>query len=65
MLVRALNAELTDHLGYQKHDPVGCKSGNSRNGKTSKKLKSDFGEIDLGTPRDRDGSFEPKIVAKH
>jgi putative transposase len=65
VLERAMNAELTDHLGYEKHDPVGHKSGNSRNGKTSKKLKGDFGEIDLETPRDRNGSFEPKIVAKH
>jgi len=65
VLERAMNAELTDHLGYEKHDPVGHKSGNSRNGKSSKKLKGDFGEIDLETPRDRNGSFEPKIVAKH
>jgi putative transposase len=65
VLERAMNAELTDHLGYEKHDPVGHKSGNSRNGKSSKKLKGEFGEIDLETPRDRNGSFEPKIVAKH
>lgn len=65
LLERPMNAELTDHLGYEKHDPVGHKSGNSRNGKSSKKLKGDFGEIDLETPRDRNGSFEPKIVAKH
>jgi len=65
LLERALNAELTDHLGYEKHDPVGYKSGNSRNGKTSKKVKGEFGEMDLETPRDRNGSFEPKIVGKH
>ncbi len=65
VLERALNAELSDHLGYEKHDPAGHKSGNSRNGKSSKKLKGDFGEIGLETPRDRNGSFEPKIVAKH
>src|SRR3982751_6901382 len=59
VLQRAMNAELTDHLGYEKHDPVGYKSGNSRNGKTKKKLKGDFGEIDLETPRDRNGTFEP------
>ena len=64
VLERALNAELTEHLGYEKHDPVGHGSGNSRNGKSSKKLKGDFGAIDLETPRDRNGSFEPKIVAK-
>jgi putative transposase len=47
VLERALKAELTDHLGYDKHDPVGYKSGNSRNGKTTKKLKGEFGEIEL------------------
>src|SRR3954466_16315587 len=65
LLERAMNAELTDHLGYEKHDPVVHKSGNSRNGRSSKKLKGDFGEFALETPRDRNGSFEPKIVAKH
>src|SRR5436853_1325992 len=65
VLERAMQAELADHLGYEKHDPVGYKSGNSRNGKTKKKLKGDFGEIDLETPRDRNGTFEPKIVEKH
>lgn len=64
VLERALNAELTDHLGYEKHDPVGYKSGNSRNGKSQKKLKGEFGELELETPRDRNGTFEPKIVAK-
>lgn len=64
ILERALSAELTEHLGYEKSDPVGYRSGNSRNGKTPKKLKGDFGEIELETPRDRNGSFEPKIVAK-
>jgi putative transposase len=65
LLERAMQAELTDHLGYERHDPVGYKSGNSRNGKTSKKLQGDFGEIDIETPRDRAGTFEPKIVAKN
>jgi putative transposase len=64
ILERALAAELTEHLGYEKHDPVGYKSGNSRNGATKKALKGDFGEIELETPRDRDSSFEPKIIAK-
>jgi putative transposase len=50
VLERALNAEMTEHLGYEKHDPVGHNSGNSRNGKSKKKLKGDFGEIDLETP---------------
>jgi putative transposase len=65
ILERALNAELTDHLGYQKHNPAGYKSGNSRNGKTSKTLKGDFGEMELETPRDRNATFEPQIVAKN
>jgi len=65
LLERAMNAELDDHLGYGKHDPAGYNSGNSRNGTTKKKLKGDFGEIDLETPRDRNGTFDPKIVAKH
>ncbi len=64
ILERALAAELTGHLGYEKHDPAGYKSGNSRNGSTKKALKGDFGEIELETPRDRDSSFEPKIIAK-
>src|SRR5690242_17326990 len=64
VLERALNAELTGHLGYEKHDPVGYGTGNSRNGTTRKKLKGDFGEIELETPRDREGSFEPRIVSK-
>lgn len=65
LLERAMQAELTDHLGYEKHDPAGHRSGNSRNGKSRKKLSGEFGEIDLETPRDRNGTFEPKIVAKH
>src|ERR671912_2341921 len=64
LLERAMNAELDEHLGYGKHDPAGYNSGNSRNGRTKKKLKGDFGEIELETPRDRNGSFEPKIVGK-
>lgn len=65
LLERAMNAELDEHLGYDRHDPAGYNSGNSRNGTTKKKLKGDFGEIELETPRDRNGTFEPKIVAKH
>jgi putative transposase len=64
ILERALDTELTEHLGYEKHDPVGYKSGNSRNGKSPKKLKGDFGEMDLETPRDRNATFEPKIIEK-
>lgn len=64
LLERAMQAEMSEHLGYSKHDPVGNNSGNSRNGKTTKTLKGDFGEMPLETPRDRSGSFEPKMVAK-
>jgi putative transposase len=65
LVERALNAELTHHLGYEKNDPDGRGSGNSRNGKSRKKLTGDFGEIELEVPRDREGEFEPKIVGKH
>jgi putative transposase len=65
VLERALQAELTGHLGYEKHDPAGRKSGNSRNGTSRKTLKGDFGKLELETPRDRNGTFEPKIVAPH
>jgi putative transposase len=65
LLERAMHAELTEHVGYEKYDPVGNNSGNSRNGSSKKKLKGDFGEIDLETPRDRNGSFEPQIIAKN
>ena len=64
LLERAMNAELTEHLGYDKHDPVGNNSGNSRNGVTTKTLKGEFGEMALETPRDRQGTFEPKIIGK-
>jgi putative transposase len=65
LMERALGAELTDHLGYEKHDPAGYNSGNSRNGTTAKTVKGDFGEIEVETPRDRNGSFEPQILRKH
>ncbi len=61
---RALNAEMEQHLGYAKHAPEGRNSGNSRNGKSSKKVRSVHGEIDLDIPRDRSGSFEPKLIKK-
>src|SRR6267143_983728 len=64
LLERAMQAEMSEHLGYGKHDPAGNNSGNSRNGKTTKTLKGDFGEMPLETPRDRSGSFEPKMVGK-
>lgn len=61
----ALGAEMTHHLGYEKHDPAGEGSGNSRNGVSSKTIKGDFGEVEIEVPRDREGSFEPRIIAKH
>lgn len=62
---RALNAELTHHLGYEKHDPAGHNSGNSRNGTSGKTLKGDFGELEIEVPRDRTSTFEPLILPKH
>ena len=64
VLEAGLQAELTDHLGYEKHDRAGHGSGNSRNGFTPKRLGSEVGDIDLATPRDRIGSFEPRLVPK-
>lgn len=64
LVERAMEAELTTHLGYQKHDPVGYGSGNSRNGKSRKQLQGDFGEVQIEVPRDRQASFEPQIVPK-
>jgi putative transposase len=59
----ALNAEMEEHLGYEKHAKSLIK--NNRNGKTSKRIKTEDGEFELETPRDRDGTFEPKLVKKH
>ena len=64
VLERALQAELTHHLGYDKHSPAGQNSGNSRNGKSKKTLKGEFGNLPLEVPRDRNSTFEPQIVAK-
>jgi len=64
ILERALAAELTAHLGYEKHAVVGHNSGNSRNGASQKRLKGDFGTVEIEVPRDRTGSFEPQLVAK-
>jgi transposase-like protein len=60
----ALEGELDDHLGYSRHDPEGRKSGNSRNGHRAKTVLTEAGPVELSVPRDRDSSFEPKIVAK-
>jgi putative transposase len=64
VLERALTAEMTEHLGCEKHAAEGRNGRNSRNGATKKTLKGDSGELELETPRDREGSFEPKIVGK-
>jgi putative transposase len=64
LIERALGAELTEHLGYEKGDPAGRGSGNSRNGASSKTLLTEDGEVKIAVPRDRAGSFEPQLVAK-
>lgn len=64
LLESALEGEITDHLGYDKHDPAGKNSGNSRNGTGSKTVLTDVGPVEITVPRDRHGSFEPKIVKK-
>ena len=65
LVERALEAEMTDHLGYEKNEVAGRGSGNSRNGASSKTLRTDHGPMPVSVPRDRAGSFEPKIVGKH
>jgi putative transposase len=65
LLERVMAAELTDHVGYEKHDAVGNNSGNSRNGKSAKTIKGSFGTMGLEVPRDRNGTFEPQIIEKH
>ncbi|MGH6628397.1 MAG: IS256 family transposase [Burkholderiales bacterium] len=65
LVERALNAEMSEHLGHGKHEPVANPAGNTRNGKSRKTLKGDFGELPIEIPRDRHGSFEPQIIPKH
>jgi hypothetical protein len=60
----ALEEELSDHLGYDKHDPSGRNGGNSRNGYRAKTVLTEIGPVEIEVPRDRDGSFEPAIVRK-
>jgi transposase-like protein len=64
VLERALEGELSAHLGYGKHDPAGNNSGNSRNGAIRKTVQSGIGPVQLAVPRDRAGSFEPVLVPK-
>ncbi len=61
----ALQAELTEHLGHDRHETVANTSGNTRNGKSKKTLKGEFGELPIEVPRDRLGSFEPQLIPKH
>jgi transposase-like protein len=65
LVERMLEGEMTDHLGYEKNAAEGRDGGNSRNGKTRKKVQTDKGEFEIEVPRDRDASFDPKIVPKH
>ena len=62
---RALQGELTHHLGYEKHAAGGRGSGNSRNGTSPKTMKGDLGEVLIEVPRDRNGAFEPQLIGKH
>jgi putative transposase len=64
LLESALEGEITDHLGYDKHDPAGRGTGNSRNGTRAKTVLTDVGPVQVDVPRDRDASFEPRIVGK-
>lgn len=65
VLERALEAEMSEHLGYEAGDPAGRGTGNSRNGKTSKTVATTNGSVEMRTPRDRNSTFEPRIVPKH
>ena len=65
LLERAMNAELTHHLGYEKGQAEGRGTGNNRNGTSRKTVQGDFGSTEIAVPRDRNGSFEPQILPKH
>lgn len=65
LLEQLLQNEMDEHLGYEKHSSEGNLSGNSRNGKTKKTVRSNYGNIELEPPRDRNGDFEPIVVKKH
>src|SRR6201996_3027332 len=64
LIERALGAELTKHLGYEKGGPAGWGRGNSRNGTSSKQVLIEDGAVEIAVPRDRAGSFEPQLIAK-
>ena len=65
LLEKALDAEMDHHLGYRKHEAAGRGTGNSRNGTSKKTVQGEFGQTEITTPRDRNGSFEPKLIGKH
>jgi putative transposase len=65
LVEKAMDSELTHHLGYDKSSPAGKNTGNSRNGKSSKTIMGDFGEVPIEVPRDRNGDFNPQIVKKN
>ena len=65
LVERMMAGELNHHLGYEKHEVAGYKSGNTRNGKSEKTLKTESGEVTIEVPRDRKGTFEPQIIGKH
>lgn len=60
-----LEAEVSEHLGYEKHSPKGYNSGNSRNGSYKRKLKTSLGEAEIEVPRDRNGEYKPQILRKY
>lgn len=64
LIERALGAELTEHLGYEKGDPAGRGTGNNRNGFSTKTVLTDDGEVEISVPRDRTGTFEPQLIPK-
>src|ERR1051325_3267230 len=65
LVERALQGELTHHLGYDKHSPEGNNTGNSRNGSSPKTVKGKRGQLQIDAPRDRSGEFEPQLIKKH
>lgn len=65
LVERALQAEITEHLGHNKNQLVANDTGNTRNGKSKKTLKGDFGALPISIPRDREGTFEPQIITRH
>ena len=65
LVERAMNAELSQHLGYEKHAAEGRGSGNNRNGTSREKVQGEFGSVEIEVPRDRNGTYDPKIIPKH